>query len=267
MVGKYKLILFLVLLLVIQRSVYAKEKVCFTEHHTFEDNKYIDYELDISEESKIAGLTITIRYDAKQLALVDSQVGEMLQSTMNKVNNKVEGTVIITAISTDEITQKGSLLNLRFEIVNSSKEYIDINCSVDECIDQNCDEIPNTIDSKKIKNPLYKPEESNTGVVEEKKESSNEVLNNSDEKEVPSEDKLENVQKNEEEKKEDDKPDDNGKKQEDSSQTGGSLKTETNTRENKPENIYLFTGLISGGVAILILSIMIARRRLKWKKD
>lgn len=259
MLGRYKWLLPIMLFFIMQYSVFAKGKVCFTEVHTIEEDKYLNYQLNVSENSRIAGLTVTIRYNEKQLTLVDSQVGETLQSTMNKVNNKVEGTVIITAISTDEITQKGSILNLKFELLNSSKEYIDIHYSVDECIDQNCNEILNTIDSKKIKNPLYKP----TEVVEEKTESSNEILNNSDEKKVPSEGKSENVQMNEVVKKEDDKSDDNENEQEDSSQTDGSLKTETNEKENKSKNTYLFTALITGGVAILILSIMIARRRRK----
>ena len=262
LVGRCKWILVIVLLLVIQGNVFAKGTVYFTEHYQFEKDTYINYKLEVSDKSEIAGLTVTIQYDSKQLKLDETKVGETLKSTINKINNKVEGTVIVTAISTDEITNSGSIINLKFEVLNGSKEYIDIQCSIDECINQNCEEILNTVTTEKIKNPLFKPNESNTEIVEDNKKDSNTASNNLDKKEVASGEQSENEQKNDRVHIEE-SVDDKEKKQEDPIKTDGSLKKEVKKSESKSKNAYIFAALITGGAAILTLSIMIARRRRK----
>lgn len=138
-------------------NVCAGEKIAFTEIIDFESETYLTYDLDISENSLIAGVTIKINYDSQLLKLVKSEVGDVLKPTINKVNSQIDSTIILTAISTEAITKKGNILHLEFELLDESKPYVELVCIIDECINEKCDELPFNVSSTKINNPLYSP--------------------------------------------------------------------------------------------------------------
>lgn len=68
----------------------------------------------ISKNSTIAGITIEINYDFRQLKLIKTEIGEVLTPTICKMNSQIEGKVILTAISTDEIKSEGAVLHLEY---------------------------------------------------------------------------------------------------------------------------------------------------------
>lgn len=174
----------------------TKTNVIFTEVNCYE-NKHLKYDLFVSENSSISGITVDINYDSRQLKLVKSEVGEVLKPTICKVNSQIESKVILTAISTDAITKEGAILHIEFQVIDTSKQYIDITCSIDECINQNCDELPTVVKSDKIANPLYVHNETSG---DKSKESNENKESDKSQGEVHNTDKV--VQKDTEEKDE-----------------------------------------------------------------
>lgn len=138
-------------------NAFAKEKITFTEIIDFESETYVIYDLEVSENSLIAGVTIEINYDSRQLKLVKSEVGDVLKPTINKLNSQTDSTIILTAISTEAITKQGNILHLEFELLDESKPYVELVCLINECINEKCDELPFNVSSTKINNPLYSP--------------------------------------------------------------------------------------------------------------
>ena len=137
-------------------QVYAKNTVEFKESYGIKEEKFVEYCLKIPEKSHVAGVTIEIQYDSKQLKLVEGSVGEVLSSSISKLNQNIEGKVILTAISTEVIVEKGEILNLKWEVINSAESHLNIKCVITECVDQECVSLKTSIESKKQENPLYK---------------------------------------------------------------------------------------------------------------
>lgn len=170
-------------------KIQAMENVVFTGKINFESSSYLSYDLQISDESAIAGLTIEIKYDSQQLKIIKGEVGEVLLPTINKLNTKKDDTVILTAISTDPIMKAGNILHLEFELVDSTKQYVEINCFISECINQKCEELSCVVNSEKIINPQYKASEPDCNeVVSENSGEQNENENAQEEQKTEAKD-------------------------------------------------------------------------------
>ena len=255
-------------------KIQAMENVVFTENINFESSSYLSYDLQVSEESEIAGLTIEIKYDSQQLKIIKGEVGEVLLPTINKLNTQRDESVILTAISTDPIMKEGNILHLEFELVDSTKQYVEINCIISECINQKCDELPIVVKPDKIANPQYilngtngeiSDESTETKEVTEAKDETpktNEVIQDNTEKndEISDEDKR--LQTETEVEYESSEPTDTSKKshQDVKPTDGGASKKEKATKsENKI--ILITVVIVIIGVTLLISTTWIGRKK------
>lgn len=248
------------LLFTVNTCVHAKNNVNFSEGYVIEENRFLNYVLSVSDNSQIAGLTVTIQYDEEQLRLVENSVGDILQSSINKVNSKIDKKVILTAISTEPITQGGSLLDLKFEIVDSSKEYVDIKYTIDECIDQNCENIAVSINTEKMKNPLYQIVEEEPGEQQDTQEMVNNISNKAEEIEGNGHNKTETELSSEEFQQEDNNAAGSSYEEKPS---GVLLSEENKDDQVRYKEIWLIIVIAIVGLVVTFFSIFIIRRKQK----
>lgn len=229
----------------------ANSNVKFVQEIAYENDTGLNYKLAMEQKSQVSGLTVKITYDSKQLDLDDNSVGEVLNNCMVKVNSQKEGIVILTAVSMEPISEMGEILCLKFNVIDESNSYLSVNCSIEECINLDCEELRYSINSLKIKNPLFKNEE---------KDQETEIKG---EKDIKKE-KRENAEIEVEQAKENNKEQNTIKqnRKEKDHETEKKEIGETKGAVAKGGNRYLYLSLLLVGMAIVItVKIFIKRRK------
>lgn len=115
----------------------------------------IVFEVGVTDNSRICGLSLEVHYSAKQVKVKGCEAGEILSGGIAKSNSNITGKVLLTYISTAPLTDEGAVLRLEFEALSTNNREIDIDCKVTECVDVNCDNIQYEYTEAIIKNPRY----------------------------------------------------------------------------------------------------------------
>lgn len=144
----------ILLLLMLSVPVMAESPIGFEEKIQTKDN-IIVYEIQISPDSDICGLSFEIKYSEDQVKVGGCTMGTVLDGGIAKSNDTISGKVVLTYISTTPLKDGGSVILVEFEALSTDNKYIDIDCVLTECIDWNCDEIAYRISDKEIANPRY----------------------------------------------------------------------------------------------------------------
>lgn len=113
-------------------KAFASENIVFSEKFVVNEDGNAVYSVNISKNSNIAGLSLTVSYDKDKLTLLDAYVGESFSSSISSVNKKIAGTVFMSSVTTVPISEGGSVLMLVFDGKSTAK----ISFSVSECIDK-----------------------------------------------------------------------------------------------------------------------------------
>ena len=147
-------------MLILSMSVcaFASAGITFSEQF-HADNGSVEYSIEISENSQISGLSMTIEYDQLQLKLAECRLGDVLSTSIAKTNSKNPGKVILTSVTMDPITQSGEVVYLRFDVVDTNQEKFSLDVAIDECIDSNCDDLKYDWKFAEKVNPLYAQKE------------------------------------------------------------------------------------------------------------
>ena len=150
-------------------NAFASETIIFSEDYIINDEGNAVYSIIVTENSNIAGLSLTINYDKESLDLLDASVGGSFASAMNSVNKNEAGIVIMSSITTSPIVEEGTVISLVFDgAINA-----DVSFSVSECIDKDMHNLSFNIVESETNTP--QPKE-NT----EKSSKSNESSNSND---------------------------------------------------------------------------------------
>lgn len=114
----------------------ARSLVEFNEHVEVV-NEQITYSVDVSENSNISGILVEITYDKDELALKSAMAGSALDGTINTLNTKTLGKIILTAITTEQIDEGGTVFKIEF----SGEDIDSLKVDIKECIDKECNPI------------------------------------------------------------------------------------------------------------------------------
>ena len=143
----------------------GESKICFSErveYDSVEQNEFF-YSVAVSEKSKICALSFRILYDETQLELVEYQSGEAISSTLHQVNSTINGKVLVTCITTNQLEKSGDIIKIRFKVLDDSSEFLSMSLRITECVDEQCNNLLFQQNDLKFKNPLYNsPEEGNS---------------------------------------------------------------------------------------------------------
>lgn len=142
----------------------AKAPIAFSEKVTAKNN-IILYEIEISADSNVCGLSFEVKYSQDQVKLDSCTVGEILDGGIAKSNTNIGGKVVFTYISMSPLNKAGSVIQLEFVPISTGNKNIDIECKITECIDKDCNEITYTYAEREISNPKY--------VIDKQNQSSN----------------------------------------------------------------------------------------------
>jgi len=153
-----------VLLLTYAVPAMAKAPITFSEKVTAKNN-IILYEIEISTDSNVCGLSFEVKYSQNQVELDNCTVGEILDGGIAKSNTNIGGKVVFTYISMTPLDKAGSVILLEFVPISTGNKNIDIECEITECIDKDCNEITYTYSEREISNPKY--------VIDKQNQSSN----------------------------------------------------------------------------------------------
>lgn len=132
----------------------AETPITFNEKVTTKSDVVL-YEIKVSAESNIYGLSFEVKYEKEQVRLKRCTTGEMLGGGTTKCNTKVEGKVALTYTSNAPLSKAGSVLMLEFVPISTDNRKIDVDCLITKCIDGNRGKIPYNYDEKEILNPRY----------------------------------------------------------------------------------------------------------------
>ena len=113
-------------------KAFASEEIVFSEEFIVNKDGNAMYSVNVTKNSNIAGLSLTVSYDKDKLTLLDAYVGEGFSSSINSVNKKKAGIVYMSSVSTVPVTESGSIITLVFD----GKSTANISFSVSECIDE-----------------------------------------------------------------------------------------------------------------------------------
>lgn len=166
------LVIVVILLLTLSVPAMAKSPINFSEKIQTK-NSVIFYEIEISPDSNICGLSFELKYSENQVKVNNCTVGEILDGGISKSNSTIGGKVVFTYISTTPLKDSGSILLVEFEALSNDNKNISIDCKITECINKDCNEIAYTFSEKEISNPKYVEPTQN-------KDNPNNVTNNKD---------------------------------------------------------------------------------------
>ena len=133
-------------------KAFASDEIVFSEELTVNADGNAVYNVIVTKNSNIAGLSLTVNYDKDKLKLLDAFAGENFSSSMCSVNKKIAGTVYMSSVTTVPITDGGSVITLVFDGNNSAK----IAFSVSECIDKDMNNLSFRIKNTETDTPQIK---------------------------------------------------------------------------------------------------------------
>ena len=113
-------------------KAYASENILFSEEFIENEDGNVVYNVNVTKNSNIAGISLTINYDKDKLTLLDAHVGDSFSSSISSVNKQKAGLVYMSSVTTVPVTDSGSVITLVFD----GKSTANISFSVSECIDE-----------------------------------------------------------------------------------------------------------------------------------
>ncbi len=133
----------------------------------------IEANVVVDKQAGFGSATIVLTYDSTALKVKSATAGTMLADGMTSINKRENGKITMTFISLDDITASGSLLDVRFEVLEGAKGESSLGLSV-KLQDQSGTEVNvNTtdatvtlIDSKAITSSTTAANNSSVPVVE-----------------------------------------------------------------------------------------------------
>lgn len=140
----------------------AASKITFTENVQIKD-KTIVYEIAISPDSQVRGMSFKLNYSADQVKLNQCETGEILADGMASTNSKTAGKVAFTYVASQPLKAKGTLIHLEFEVISTKNKNIDIDFTNIECLDTNYNILEYTYAKQEIANPQYVEEPTEQG--------------------------------------------------------------------------------------------------------
>lgn len=144
----------------------ATPPIAFSEKVTTKNDTVL-YEIEISADADVCGLSLEVKYAQDQVELSDCMLGEVLSGGIAKSNTNIQGKVVLTYISMEPLNSPGTVVLLEFKPISTSNQNIDVECTITECIDKACDEITYTLIEEKIANPNYVKNEPNQSTPDE----------------------------------------------------------------------------------------------------
>lgn len=113
-------------------NAFAAETIIFSGESAVNDDGNTVFSVNITENSNVAGLSLTVTYDKEKMELLDAYLGEPFASAMSSINKNKIGVVYLSLVTTDPVKKGGSVIALVF----SGKVTTGITFSVSECIDK-----------------------------------------------------------------------------------------------------------------------------------
>ena len=154
--GKKYLISVLMIALLFALVHPVRAELCnkFSEKVDVIDNIVI-YKIEVTPNTDICGLTLEIEYSEEQVQVKNCTVGAVLAEGIVKSNSSIGGKVILSYISMTPLKEGGSVIAIELETLTTDNKEIDIDCTITECIDQECNEITYGYVKETVINPRY----------------------------------------------------------------------------------------------------------------
>lgn len=154
-----------VLLFVQSVPAMAASTITFSEKIQTKDNTIV-YEIEISPDSQVRGMSFKLNYSADQVKLKKCETGEILADGLASTNSETAGKVAFTYVASQPLKAKGTIIRLELEVISTKNKSIDINFTNIECLDTNYNVLEYTYTKQEIANPKYVEESPNQGGID-----------------------------------------------------------------------------------------------------
>ena len=152
-------VVFVAVCMLISAFTVSAQTVVITEKAERDGDK-ITYTVSVSPDSGLCGLTLELKYDTLQLEIDSSSAGKALEGGITQKNDKMDGRLLLSYISTDPLKIGGEMLAISFTDISDGKSKLKISLNIKEFIDGDTDNIAyNLKSSDNIDKDYMKPAE------------------------------------------------------------------------------------------------------------